>query len=73
MREDRTALDHTLLAALTESTRLILSFSPHPMYRNRRSDTKWYVDVSLFTSRSHLTGLDETGHPGAVEGDLACW
>jgi hypothetical protein len=30
---------------MTQRARLLLSFSPNPVYRNHPSDTKWYFDA----------------------------
>jgi hypothetical protein len=39
--------DHAIAAFMTQRSRLLLSFSPNPVYRNHQSDTKWYFDVYL--------------------------
>jgi hypothetical protein len=31
--------------AMGQRAKLLLSFSPNPVYRNHQSDTKWYFDV----------------------------
>ena len=37
----------TARPAMMQRAQLVLSFSPNPVYRNHRSDTKWYFDVLL--------------------------
>jgi hypothetical protein len=41
---------------MTQSARLIVSFSPNPVYRNHHSNTKWYFDVYL----QELNGVGAT-------------